>query len=67
MILFLYRVPTAQGKLAKWLTKNLSGKTKGIWKFCQNTGNLVCPSCKFPDITVKDISRENFQFLLKHG
>ena len=23
--------------------KNLSGKTQGIWKFCQNTGNLkIC-------------------------
>ena len=28
--------------------KSLSGKTQGIWKFCQNTGNLVCSSCKFP-------------------
>ena len=26
-----------------------SGKTQGIWKFCQNTGNLVCSRCKFPD------------------
>ena len=22
--------------------KSLSGETQGIWKFCQNTGNLVC-------------------------
>ena len=28
---------------------SLSGKTQGIWNFSQNTGNLVCPSCKFPD------------------
>ena len=28
---------------------SLSGKTQGIWKFCQSTGNLVCSSCKFPD------------------
>ena len=28
---------------------SLSGKTQGIWKFCQNTGNLVCSICKFPD------------------
>ena len=27
----------------------LSRKTQGIWKFPQNTGNLVCSSCKFPD------------------
>ena len=26
-----------------------TGKTHGILKFCQNTGNLVCSSCKFPD------------------
>ena len=31
-------------------------KTQGIWKFCQNTGNLVCSSCKFPDSREKDIS-----------
>ena len=29
--------------------KKLSGKTQGIWKFCQNTGNLVCSSFKFPN------------------
>ena len=28
---------------------SLSAKTQGIWKFCQMTGNFVCPSCKFPD------------------
>ena len=44
------RLPTAQGKQGKWHKKNsLSGKTQGIWKFCQNTRNLVCSSCKFPD------------------
>ena len=45
--------------------KSLSGKTQGIWKFCQNTGNLVFPSCKFPDSKGKrdfDICRENFNF-----
>ena len=30
-------------------TKSLSGKTQGILKFCQNTGNFVYSSCKFPD------------------
>ena len=37
----LYRVPTPQGKQGKQgkLPKRiLSGKTQGIWKFCQNTG-----------------------------
>ena len=29
--------------------KNLSEKTQGIWKFCQNTGKFVCSSCKFID------------------
>ena len=45
--------------------KKLSGKTQGIWKFCQNTGNWVCPSCKFPDSKGKryfDICCENFHF-----
>ena len=45
----LDRVPTAQAKQGKWQKKSLSGKTQGIWKFCQNTGNFVCSSCKFPD------------------
>ena len=47
---------------------SLSGKTQGIWKFCQNTGNLVCSSCKFPDSNGKRyfyICRENFNFFLK--
>ena len=48
------RVPTAQGKQGKWQQQNsLSGKTQGIWKFCQNAGKtqgiFVCSSCKFPD------------------
>ena len=34
-----FRVPTAQGKQGKWQKKDsLSGKTQGIWKFCQSTG-----------------------------
>ena len=39
--------------------KSMSGKTQGIWKCCQNTGNLVCSSFKFPDskAKVKDISK----------
>ena len=48
--------------------KSLSGKTHGIWKFCQNTGNLVCSSCEFPDSKGKryfDICRENFQVFLR--
>ena len=35
------------GKMTK--TSSLSGKTQGIWKFRQNTGNFVCSSCKLPD------------------
>ena len=52
------RVPTAQGKQGKqgkWPKKSLSGKTQGIWKFYQNTGNLVWSSCTFPD-SKEDIS-----------
>ena len=44
---------------------SLSGKTQGIWKFCQNTGNFVCSSCKFPDSKSKgycDICHESFHF-----
>ena len=44
---------------------SLSGKTQGIWKFCQNKGNLVCSSCKFPDSKGKiyfNICRENSSF-----
>ena len=38
------------GKTGKMTpTKSLSGKTQEILKLCQNTGNLVCSSCKFPD------------------
>ena len=63
---WLNRVPTAQGKQGKWPKKaSLSGKTQGIWKFCQNTGNFVCSSCKFPDAKGKgycNICREKFPF-----
>ena len=40
-VLSLYdmiRVSTAQGKQGNGQKKSLSGKTQGIWKFCQNTG-----------------------------
>ena len=49
---------------------SLSGKTQGIRKFCQNTGNLVCSSCKFPDSKGKqyfDICRENCQIVFEAG
>ena len=49
---------------------SLSGKTQGIWKFCQNIEILVCSSCKFPDSKGKryfDICRENSQFFLEAG
>ena len=36
-------------RVAKKNSLLLLGKTQEIWKFCQNTGNCVCPSCKFPD------------------
>ena len=35
---------------------SLSGKTQGIWKFCQNTGNFVSSSCKYSYSRVKDIA-----------
>ena len=62
----LVRVPTEQGKQRKWTQKNpCQGKTQGIWKFCQKTGNFVCSSCKFHDSKGKeycDICRKNFNF-----
>ena len=48
--------------------KNPSGETQGIWKFCQNIGNFVCSSRKFPDPKGKgycDICHENFHFFQK--
>ena len=33
----------------------LSKKIQGIWKCCQSTGNLVCSSCNFLILKVKDI------------
>ena len=35
--------------------KSLSGKTEGIWKFCQNTGNLVGSIVNYLILKVKDI------------
>ena len=49
---------------------SLSGKTQGIWKFCQNTGNLVCPSCKFSqskDQRYFNICRENYPNFVEAG
>ena len=43
--------------------KSLSGKTQEIWKFCQNTGNFVCSSCKFPDSQGKGYCEFPFFFL----
>ena len=47
--------------------KSLSGKTQGIWTFCENTGNLVCSSCKFPDSKGKKFSIFAAIFFLKAG
>ena len=47
---------------------SLSGKIQGIQTFCQNTGNLVCSSCKFPDSKGKryfDICHESSQILFE--
>ena len=44
---------TPQGKWPK--KKYLEGKIQGIFKCCQNTGNFVCFSFKFPDYKIKDI------------
>ena len=39
----------AQGNQEKWPRKFPVRKTQGIWTFCQNTENSVCPSSKFTD------------------
>ena len=55
------------GKTGKMAQKNPSGKTQGIWKFCQNTGNLICSIWKFPGSKRKryfKICPENLHFLL---
>ena len=39
-------------------------------EFCQNTGNLVCSNCGFPDSKAKryfNICGENYQYLLESG
>ena len=49
-ITILKQGPHCTGKTRKMAPENsLSGKTQGIWKNCQNTGNLVCSKSKFPD------------------
>ena len=49
----IYRVPTAQGKQGKWQKKIPVRENTGIIeilpKHRENTGNLVCLSCKFLD------------------
>ena len=49
---------------------SLSGKTQGIWKFCKNTGNLVCSSREFPDSKGNrnfGVCLENLQFFWEAG
>ena len=50
----IHRGTHAIGKMAE--KKSLSRKTQGIWKFCQNTRNLVCSSCNFPDSKGNNVS-----------
>ena len=64
-----HRVPTAQGKQGKqgkWLkeipVRENTGNLEILPKHRENTGNLVCSSCKFPDskgIRYCKICREN--------
>ena len=68
----MYRIqwPNHSAATCFHLAGSLSGKTQGIWKFCQNTGNLVCSSCKFPDSKSKRyfaICRENSQICFEAG
>ena len=43
MLFLIHQGTHCTGKTGKMVKK------QGIWKFCQNTGNLVGSSCKFPD------------------
>ena len=65
------RVPTTidlkyTGEMArKILVRENTGNLEILPKHRENTGNLVCSSCKFPDskgIRYFDICRENSQF-----
>ena len=51
--LAIHRVPTAQGKQGKWSKKfpvrENTGNLEMLPKHRENTGNLVCSSCQFPD------------------
>ena len=50
--------------------KKLSGKRHGIWRFCQNTGNCVCSSCKPLILKVNDMAifaTKVSNFFLKAG
>ena len=50
--------------------RSTQGKHREFGKFCQNAGNLVCSSCKFPDskgIRYLDICHENSQILFESG
>ena len=52
------------GKMAKQIPCH--GKQRDVSKFCQNTGILVCSSCKFPDskgkyILILAMNDEDFQ------
>ena len=51
------RVPTAQGKQGKWQkvfpVRENTGNLEILPKHRENTGNLVCSSCKLPDFKGK--------------
>ena len=53
---FTDRVPTAQEKQGKWPKKfpvrEKTGNLEILPKHRENTGNLVCLGCKFPDSKV---------------
>ena len=63
------RVPTAQGKQGKCPKRiPCQGKHREFEKSCQNTGNFVCSSCKFPDFKGKryfEICHENLQIIFE--
>ena len=65
----LSRVPTPQGKQEKsqkkFPVRENTGNLEILPKHRENTGNLACSSCNFPDSKGKrcfDICSENFLF-----
>ena len=64
------RVHGERGHVEKTKFLVLSGKTQGIWKFCQNTGNVVAQDVNSLTLNVMNIAMLAamiFMFFLEAG